>query len=380
MRISCFWETVGAWSWYTGDGGVAHKHTLQLVECPGRESASFSVLLNMYSSRGLANSGFWGPECVLHPDPTPSPLTPSPSSQSNQSPSTSESLLSLVPVDFLNALKGYPLPVKTSWKLLACFSYGKKCSPQFFSWRWISDYLGPVGGQFKSCQGEVSNNFEHYPKTKRFDWFPVGKSREGGREQSLTTICEKKLGDFVKLELSIKPRDSDSKNGSDSHPVTLMWTSLSGPAPVSLYKPTGGSCLAGSHWGLSLSLSLSLSHTHTHTHTCLLCEWDLMLMELPLLYLQPHLCPNRQAHVSNCRHLRLDVPTASTSAVGSELTSPQAWALLSPLCNGITTPASTWYLLPHPHPISCQVLLSLCLAWFSCRFLNRLEGISPGFL
>ena len=301
MRISCFWETVGAWSWYTGDGGVAHKHTLQLVECPGRESASFSVLLNMYSSRGLANSGFWGPECVLHPDPTPSPLTPSPSSQSNQSPSTSESLLSLVPVDFLNALKGYPLPVKTSWKLLACFSYGKKCSPQFFSWRWISDYLGPVGGQFKSCQGEVSNNFEHYPKTKRFDWFPVGKSREGGREQSLTTICEKKLGDFVKLELSIKPRDSDSKNGSDSHPVTLMWTSLSGPAPVSLYKPTGGSCLAGSHWGLSLSLTHT--HTHTHTHVCFVngiwCWWNF------------HFCTSSLISVPTVRLMCLTVDTSA---------------------------------------------------------------------
>lgn len=120
--------------------------------------------------------------------------------------------------------------------------------------------------------------------------------------------------------------------------------------------------------------------SHTYTHTRLLCEWDLMLMELPVLYLQSHLCPNRQTHVSNCWHLLLDVPTASTSAVGSELTSPQMWALLSPLCNGITTSTSTWYLLPHSHPISCQVLLSLCLAWFSCRFLNRIEGISPGFL
>lgn len=186
---------MGARSWCMGDGGVAHKDTLRLVECPGRESAPFSVLLNMCSSHGPANSGFWGPECFLHPDPTPSPLTPPPLTPSDQSPSPSKSLLSLVPVDFLNALKEYLLPVETSRKLLAYFSNGKKCSPQFFSWRWISDHLGPVGGQFKSCQGQVSNDFEHHPKTKDVTDFQ-GEVTWRWEEAEPDHICEKKVWGF----------------------------------------------------------------------------------------------------------------------------------------------------------------------------------------
>lgn len=78
----------------------------------------------------------------------------------------------------------------------------------------------------------------------------------------------KKFEDFVKLELSIKPRDSDSKNGQIPTQLHLCRHLCLDLHLFSIINPHVAAALLG---------LTGVSHTH------LLCEWDLMLMELPLL-------------------------------------------------------------------------------------------------